>query len=160
MDRRRSCARIAAFAWRLAAVACLATSASCRGSNSDATQGLIRLEEEWSRASIARDAAALSPFYADEYTFTDGDGVLSTRSEEIKELTQGDFRLKSNDFEHLAVSTYGQVAIVSGGATISGTREDVGRDVHGSYRFTDVFVHRDNRWQCVSSQVSRLQEHE
>ena len=35
--------------------------------------------------------------------------------------------------------------------------EDLQRDMNGTYRFTDVFVRRDGRWQCVASQASRLE---
>jgi ketosteroid isomerase-like protein len=51
---------------------------------------------------------------------------------------------------------YGEVAVVTGKNTIKGTWEDIERDISGPYRFTDVFVRRDGRWQCVASQASRI----
>ena len=32
-----------------------------------------------------------------------------------------------------------------------------GQRVQNDYRFTDVFVLRDGRWQCVSSQSTKIQ---
>jgi hypothetical protein len=31
-----------------------------------------------------------------------------------------------------------------------------GKDMSGQYRFTDVFVKRDGRWQAVASHASRV----
>jgi ketosteroid isomerase-like protein len=123
---------------------------------SSTSQELMKLENAWSEASMKRDGAALQRFYADEYVFTDADGVVTHKSDEIQNLTSGMFRLKSYKFDDLQVHLYGEVAVVTGRNTISGVWEDIGRDVSGPYRFTDVFVMRDGRWQCVASQSSRV----
>ena len=117
---------------------------------------LLKLEDEWSQASLKRDAAALQRFYADEYVFIDEDGVVTNRVNELKNLTSGEFRLESYKFDEMRVRLYGDVAIVTGRNTIKGRWQDINRDISGPYRFTDVFVRRDGRWQCVSSQSSRV----
>jgi ketosteroid isomerase-like protein len=117
---------------------------------------LLKLEDEWSQASIKRDGAALPRFYADEYLFTDEDGVVTDKAKEMKNLTTGVFRLESYKFDDMKVRVYGDVAIVTGRNTIKGMWDDIKRDVSGPYRFTDVFVRRDGRWQCVASQSSRI----
>ena len=119
---------------------------------------LLKLENDWSLASMKRDAAALQPFYADEYMFTDADGVVTNKSQELKNLTSGTFRLMAYKFGDLNVRIYGDTAVVTGRNTIKGAWEDIKRDISGPYRFTDVFVKRDGRWQCVASQSSRLAE--
>ena len=119
-------------------------------------QELIALENSWSQASVKRDGAVLPRFYAEEYIFTDEDGVVSTKTKEIANITGGVFKLNSYKFENMAVHVYGEVAIVTGQNTIKGTWEDIERDISGPYRFTDVFVRRDGRWQCVASQASRI----
>ena len=121
-------------------------------------QELIKLESDWSQASIKRDGASLQQFYSDEYLFTDADGVTSTKSKEIANLTSGMFRLTAYKFEDVKVHVYGDVAVVTGRNTIKGVWEDIKRDVSGPYRFTDVFVRRNGRWQCVASQSSRVTE--
>jgi ketosteroid isomerase-like protein len=121
-----------------------------------AEQELIALENAWSQASVTRDKAALPRFYADEYIFTDPDGVVSDKAKEIANITGGMFKLNSFKFDHMAVHIYGDVAVVTGQNTIKGTWEDIERDTNGPYRFTDVFVMRDGRWQCVASQASRV----
>jgi ketosteroid isomerase-like protein len=119
-------------------------------------QELIALENDWSQAAVKRDGAALQRFYADEYIFTDENGVVSNKTQEILNLTNGIFRLTSYKFEDVKVRVYGDVAVVTGRNTIKGIWEDVKRDISGPYRFTDVFVKRNGRWQCVASQSSAV----
>lgn len=59
-------------------------------------------------------------------------------------------------FSDMKVHVYGDVAVVTGQNTIKGTWEDIPRNISGPYRFTDVFVKRAGRWQCVASQSSRI----
>src|SRR5262245_26579515 len=112
------------------------------GAGSDA------LEHNWSRAAVNRDAAALPRFYADEYTFTNPDGVVSTKNKELADLTGGMFKLRSFKFEDMKVHIYGNVAVVTGKNTITGFWKDINKDVSGPYRFTDVFVKRNGEWRC------------
>jgi len=119
-------------------------------------QALITIENEWSQASMKRDAAALDRFYADEYIFTNEDGVASNKTKEIADIKSGTFRLTAFKFSNLKVHIYGDVAVVTGQNTIKGTWEDINKDISGPYRFTDVFVKRGGRWQCVASQSSRI----
>jgi ketosteroid isomerase-like protein len=119
---------------------------------------LTALENDWSQAAVKRDGVALQRFYADEYIFTDENGVVSNKAKDIADLTSGAFRLTSYKFEDMKVRIYGDVAVVTGRNTIAGTWEDIKRDISGPYRFTDVFVKRNGRWQCVASQSSSVTE--
>lgn len=119
-------------------------------------QTLVALESNWSQAAIKRDGAALDRFYADEYIFTNEDGVTSNKVKEIANITSGTFRLVAFKFNDLKVHVYGDLAVVTGENNIKGTWEDISKDISGPYRFTDVFVKRNGRWQCVASQSSRI----
>jgi ketosteroid isomerase-like protein len=142
----------------LALTTVLAVSASCAQTRSDGE--LITLETEWSQAAVKRDGADLQRFYADEYIFTNEDGVISSKTKDIADITSGTFHLTEYKFEDMKVHFYGDVAVVTGRNTIKGRWEDTGSDISGPYRFTDVFVKRDGRWQCVASQSSRIASQE
>ena len=49
---------------------------------------------------------------------------------------------------------YGDMAIVLGLETEKSKIH--GKDMSGQYRFTDVFVKRDGRWQAIASPLSRV----
>ena len=51
------------------------------------------------------------------------------------------------------VRVYGDAAVITGRSTIKANVD--GQPVTGDYRFTDVWVKRDD-WQAVASQVTRI----
>jgi ketosteroid isomerase-like protein len=142
----------------LAMILALAVPAAFAQKPTAAEQELFTLERNWSQAAVTRDAVALPSFYADEYIFTNSDGEVSTRTEEIANITTGMFKLRSFRYDDMKVRFYGNVAIVTGKNTIAGFWDDVKKDVSGPYRFTDVFVKRNGQWRCVVSQSSRVVE--
>jgi ketosteroid isomerase-like protein len=52
------------------------------------------------------------------------------------------------------VQVYGDTAVVWFTLNLVGIRQ--GERAEVAFRFTDVFVRRDDRWQCVSSQSTRI----
>ena len=113
-------------------------------------QELMKLENDWSEAVLKKDSATLQRLYADEYLSTDQDGVTWNKSQDIANITSGAFKLASYKLEDMKAHVYGDAAVVTGRNTIKGTFQ--GKDVSGQYRFTDVFVKRAGRWQCVATQ--------
>lgn len=116
----------------------------------DLLQELTKVENAWSEAVVKRDVAALQRLYADEYVSTDPTGAVLNKTQDIAGVQAGDFILVSYKIEDLKVQSHGTVAVVTGRNTIKGTWK--GKPADGSYRFTDVFVKRDGRWQAVATQ--------
>jgi ketosteroid isomerase-like protein len=124
-----------------------------------AEQEVLKVENDWNQALVRRDTASLQRFYADEYLYTDPDGLVWDRTKDLANLTSGSAaRFSAYKLDDTKVHIYGDVAVVTGRNTITGVFERVHSDVSGSYRFTDVFVKRNGRWQCVASQASRIVE--
>jgi ketosteroid isomerase-like protein len=117
-------------------------------------QELIRLENAWKEAVVKRDAAALHRFYADEYVGTDQEGMVWNKAQDMAIDTTGISRLASSKLDDRKVRLYGDVAVVTGRDTSQGTL--LGHAVSGQSRFTDVFVKREGRWQCVASQATSV----
>jgi uncharacterized protein (TIGR02246 family) len=114
-----------------------------------------RLENEWNNATFKKDAKALDLLYAKEYTFTDSDGKVYNRQQDISEITSGNYKsVAPSVLSDIKVNSYGYVTVVKGLNITKATLN--GKDISGTYRFVDVFVMRDGRWQCISTQSSRL----
>lgn len=112
---------------------------------------LIQIEHEWVRAVEQHDPAALGCILADEFEEADFDGSLISRSTMLAGATK-----PSNGHSELAdlhVHIYGDAAYVRG----IGINTKNGRPA-GKTRFTDIFVYRDGRWQCVAGHDSRFPE--
>jgi ketosteroid isomerase-like protein len=126
---------------------------------SAAEQEVLKVENDWNQALVKRDAGSLQQFYADEYLYTDPDGLVWDKARDLANLTSGSAaRLSAYKLDETRVHMYGDVAVVTGRNTIKGVFERVYSDVSGAYRFTDVFVKRNGRWQCIASQASRIVE--
>ena len=121
---------------------------------SPAEQELVKLERAWADALVKRDVAVVQQIYADEYVDTDPDGVVTNKAQDLANLTSGALKLAAQTLADLKVHVYGDVGVVHGSYTQKGTLQ--GKDVSGTFRFTDVFVKRSGRWQCVSTQSTRV----
>jgi ketosteroid isomerase-like protein len=144
------------FTWGLALVGLLVAPLSWAQTSGAPEQELIKLENTWRQAVVTRDKVALQRLYAAEYQSIDQEGAVWDKAEDIAIDTTGGSRLASFTLDDLKVQLYGNVAVVTGRNTSQGTL--LGRAAKGQYRFTDVFVKRDARWQCVTSQVTPITE--
>jgi uncharacterized protein (TIGR02246 family) len=122
---------------------------------SAAERELIKLENEWSTAWLNKDGAFLQKLYADEYMFTSESGSTYNRAQDIAETTSAANRNESFLLADLKVHVYRDTAVVTGLNTLKSSTAS-GKDTSGVYRFTDVFVKRDGRWQVVASQSTRV----
>jgi ketosteroid isomerase-like protein len=117
-----------------------------------AEKELVGVENAWKQAVVKRDAPALQRLYADEYTSVDQEGMTWNKKQDIEIDIAGVSRLSTYKLEDLSVRIYGDVALVTGRNSATGKVLD--RPAKSQTRFTDVFVKRDGRWQCVHSQTT------
>jgi ketosteroid isomerase-like protein len=111
---------------------------------------LIKLENDWSTAWQKKDAAFLQKLFADEYLSTASTGAIYSKAQELANVTAPGTSMASFALTDLKVHVYGDTAVVTGLNTTKSTFN--GKDDSGAYRFTDVFVKRDGRWQVVATQ--------
>lgn len=107
---------------------------------------LTQLEDEWARANVKGDKAALEKILADEYA---GGAEAPSKRAYIDSLT-ADPSISSFEVHDLTVDQNADRATVKGSMTEETTKGTV------AYDFTDKFVWRDHRWQAVASQTGRV----
>ena len=113
---------------------------------------LAQIEQVWLRAAEQNDKAALGCILADEFEEADFDGSLIDRRAML--ATGSKPSTVHFELSDLRVHVYGNSAYVRG---VGGTRSDDGQ-FHAKNRFTDIFVYRDGRWQCVAGHESHFPE--
>jgi ketosteroid isomerase-like protein len=119
------------------------------------TQALTRMEEAWNAALLKADVAALEKIYAEEYLSIDFAGTLIDRKQDLAEVASGVFKAESLALSDLRVREYGPMAIVTGVNAVKATYK--GEKIDKRHRFTDVWIKRNGRWQCVSTHGSTIQ---
>jgi len=120
------------------------------------TQALTRMEEAWNAALLKADVAALGQIYAEEYLSIDPEGNVLDRKQDLADIASGAFKAESLALSDLRVREYGPVAITTGIVAVKAIYK--GEKIDKLHRFTDVWVKRDGRWQCVSAHGSTIQK--
>jgi ketosteroid isomerase-like protein len=120
-----------------------------------AEKELIKVEHDWNAAIMKHDVESLEALYAAEYHATDATGRTYNKTEGIQADVSPSTMVRSALLTDLKVHIYGETGVVTGINSIRATSD--GKDVGGEYRFTDVFVKRDGRWQCVATQGTKIE---
>jgi ketosteroid isomerase-like protein len=115
---------------------------------------LIDLEHNWDAAFHRHDAAFIDRVLADEFIVTYDNGVRADRTIELELAKTLNENIESSTMDEFIVKEFGNTAVVWFTLHLVGPIK--GERVQTDYRFTDVFVLRDGRWQCVSSQSTRV----
>jgi ketosteroid isomerase-like protein len=112
------------------------------------------IEQKWDAANLRGDAAALDAIFADTFIMTGEDGKVRTKVEVIRELKAGNINYQAAKTEELKVLLHGGAAVVSG--RWRGQYVYQGKTVKLLERFTNFYVRRAGRWQCVASHGSAI----
>jgi ketosteroid isomerase-like protein len=137
----------------LAASLAVIASASQNQVESD-QQVLIRLEREWNEAFYRKDVAFIEKILADEFTATYDDGNRGDKAKELALATEFNQQVESAIQDEFTVKVYRDTAVVWFTLHLVGIKQ--GQKAELTLRYTDVWVNRDGRWQCVSTQSTRV----
>lgn len=125
------------------------------GFGAGAEAELKAIEQQWIDAYIKGDASFLKTTEAEDYTFTEPDGTVSTKAQDIKSVTDKKFVLKSGTMSDFKCRMLGDnAAVVTAALKLSGT--DDGEDFSGDFRAIDVFEKKDGKWIAVASQLTKI----
>ena len=117
-------------------------------------QNLIKLERDWDAAFHRKDVAFIDSVLAEEFVSTYGDGTRGDRAKELKLASEFNQQIDSSTLDDFSVKIYGDTAVVWFTQHMVGPSK--GQRLEVTYRYIDVFVMRDGRWQCVASQSTKV----
>jgi ketosteroid isomerase-like protein len=113
-----------------------------------------QLNRQWMDSYVRQDIAFLERHLSEDYVSTFPDGTVLDKKGEIEALRSGAIALTQMKPSEMIVRTYGEAAVITGQSTIKAKVK--GEEVSGEYRFIDVWIRRNNQWQAVASQVTRI----
>ena len=117
-------------------------------------QVLIKLEQGWNDAFYRKDVDFIKKVLADEFIATYEDGNQGDKAKELALAAEFNQQVESAIQDEFAVRVYRETAVVRFTLHVVGIKQ--GRRAELTLRYTDVWVMRDGRWQCVSSQSTRV----
>ena len=124
---------------------------------------VLKLEREWAAASQGHNSEPVKRIVADDVVMVYPDGTMGTKTDEIASIESGTITSDSWDLLEPKVTVLNEnVAFINGRAVIrNGKVRDPQtkriRDISGEYRFTDIYMRRNGKWQAVASQTTRIE---
>jgi ketosteroid isomerase-like protein len=122
-----------------------------------AQQEVLQFERDACKAFLDADVAALERVLTADFTLTLSNGEVSTRADEINELSSGKVHYDVFENYDMLARLYGNdMAIVLGKTRVKGTAD--GKPFDRVVQFTDTLIKRDGRWQLAAGHVSRIEK--
>jgi ketosteroid isomerase-like protein len=117
---------------------------------------LIALENAWNQAQLHHDDKALNDLVSDSFVYTDYDGTVMNKAQFLADIKDPSYHASLIANQNMKVFPYQNAAIVIGTYHTKGTYK--GKPFEHWGRFTDTWILRDGRWQCVASHTSLIQK--
>jgi ketosteroid isomerase-like protein len=115
---------------------------------------LMQLERDWDAALRRNDVKFIDSILAEDFIVTYDDGTRGDRTTELAFAASFNPKGESSMLDEFIVKEYGSTAIVWFTLHLTGTSN--GQTVELALHFADVYVLRDAKWKCVSSQSTRV----
>jgi len=109
---------------------------------------------EYTEALTKRDLAALDKIWADGYTFTNGRGEFLTKTDRMENIKSGATQFDSISREDEETRVFGDTAVVTGRVVLKVIYS--GKESSGPYRFINVWVKMQGRWQVAANQITPI----
>jgi ketosteroid isomerase-like protein len=113
-----------------------------------------QLEEELRQAMLTSNVSALDELIADDLVFTMHTGLVVNKQFDLEAYRSGIFRFTKLDISDRQIHPYGDCIVVTLKVEAAGTLSD--QTFSETYRFTRVWVQRQNRWQIVAGHVCQV----
>ena len=132
----------------------LAAAPDLRAQNAAADERTIRrLEEDWTRGVVRRDAALFRRLLDPRFIYTEDAAVMSG-DELTKAVVAGPDTVTRATNEEMRVVMHGNVGIVIGVLRLVGHTK--GKPFDRRFRFTDTWVKKNGAWRIVAAQDDLL----
>jgi ketosteroid isomerase-like protein len=111
------------------------------------------IEDKWEASVATHDASVAQAYLADDFRGISSKGKVMSKSNLLSEFKKDTDTYTSAKNSKLDVRVFGgQFAIATGISTEVGKSKD-GKDFKRSFRWTDAWVLRKDKWLCVASQA-------
>ena len=131
-----------------------ALSASAQPPVESDQQVLLKLEQRWNEAFYAKDIEFLESILAEDFVVTYDDGTRGDKAKELALAAEFNQNVESAVQDEFTIRVYRDTAVVRFTLHLVGIKQ--GQRAELTLRYTDVWVMRDGRWQCVSSHSTRV----
>ena len=115
---------------------------------------VLNAMDNWRKAMIAKDGAALEKLYAPDLSYTHSSGKNETKAEAIAAVVNGKGKTEKIEFADSTVRVYGNTALVKCKVTLIASTD--GKQATTNLNILHVWVKNSSGWQLVARQAIRL----
>jgi ketosteroid isomerase-like protein len=119
-----------------------------------AEQSVTKLEQEWFADQLALNWPKLKSMIAEDFVLTESDGKLGNRETMLDGYKTEASSTSSIKMTFLATHAVAADTVIATGLDDITLKGNDGRLSHRYERFTDTWILRDGRWQCVAEQLT------
>lgn len=112
------------------------------------------LEEKLRYAMLTSNVSTLDELIADDLVWTMHTGQVANKQFDLEAHRSGILKLTKLDISDRQIHPYGDCVVVTLKAELAGTYD--GQTFSETYRFTRVWLQRQNCWQIVAGHVSQV----
>jgi ketosteroid isomerase-like protein len=112
------------------------------------------LEDKLQQAMLHSDVQVLDELIADDLVFTMHTGLVVNKQYDLEAHRSGLFKFTKVDISDRQIHDYGTCVVVTVKADLAGTFNQ--QSFSETYRFTRVWVMRQNLWQIVAGHASQV----
>lgn len=115
---------------------------------------IATLEEKLRQAMLTSDVAVLDELIADDLVWTMHTGQVVNKQFDLDAHRSGIFKFTKLEISDRQIHPYGDCIVVTLKVELAGTFKE--QAFSETYRFTRVWVQRQDRWQIVAGHVSQM----
>jgi ketosteroid isomerase-like protein len=111
------------------------------------------IEDKWQASVMTHDPSVAQAYLAEDFRGISSKGKVMTKAKLVAEIKKDTDTYTSAKNGKVDVRVFGgQFAVATGTSTEAGKSKD-GKEFKRSFRWTDAWVLRNGKWQCVASQA-------
>ena len=122
--------------------------------DADAEKQVGMISKQYREAVVKGDWQTVTAMQSDDWVGIHPQGEVADKAKATKDMKDRTIVFESIEPSEVKVRVYGDAAVVSGRYHVK--LKDKGRQFDDDVRTTEVFVKRAGKWQCVSTQVTRI----
>lgn len=121
----------------------------------NAEEEVREMLRRWVDGLKESDTATLDQLMADDLIHTDPSGAVHNREQVLAGLLAGkDVPFESVETDDVKVRVYGDAAVATGYTAMKVRYNN--QEIVGKFRFTDVFIKQQGRWQIVATHTTAI----
>ncbi|MBW4563341.1 MAG: nuclear transport factor 2 family protein [Mojavia pulchra JT2-VF2] len=117
-------------------------------------QEIENLEVELAQAMLHNDVAALDKFLSDEVIFTDPQGDVIDKAQDLTLHQSGGLVVTTYETADLIIRVFGSTAITNLKARVGGMFK--GSPFYGVYRYTRTYLKEHGKWRIIAAQATAI----